>query len=100
MQEKVKEIISSQSEVNSQNILNDPLAQVFGLDTRGRVRGIGNVCRTQIIGSLTTIEKLNLNEKKYADQSTSIKNLETQVQFLIGEIGGLRDLIQVNRFFS
>lgn len=45
-QESVKELLSSQNEVNSHDILNDPLTQGFDVNTRGCVQGSGNVLRT------------------------------------------------------
>ncbi|XXG72113.1 hypothetical protein AAC387_Pa07g1276 [Persea americana] len=98
--ERVKELLSSQDEVNSHDILNDPLTQVFGVDTRGRVRGVGNVSRTQILGSSTTLEKLAVEERKVIEQSTSIKNLESRVDYLIEEIGGIKQLIIEQRVAS
>ena len=92
-QEKLKELLSKQGEVNPYDILNDPLTQVFGVDKRGRVRGVGNVSRTQIVGSSPALEMLALNEMKVTNQSTSIKKLESQMENLIDEVGGLRQLI-------
>eukprot|EP00268_Persea_americana_P018134 TRINITY_DN18956_c1_g1_i3.p1 TRINITY_DN18956_c1_g1~~TRINITY_DN18956_c1_g1_i3.p1 ORF type:complete len:140 (+),score=23.96 TRINITY_DN18956_c1_g1_i3:709-1128(+) len=77
MQERVKELLSSQDGVNLHDILNDPLTQVFGVDTRGHVRGVGNVSSTQIVGSSSALEKLAINVRKVTEQSTSTKNLES-----------------------
>eukprot|EP00268_Persea_americana_P006826 TRINITY_DN12468_c0_g1_i10.p1 TRINITY_DN12468_c0_g1~~TRINITY_DN12468_c0_g1_i10.p1 ORF type:complete len:107 (+),score=13.43 TRINITY_DN12468_c0_g1_i10:57-377(+) len=84
--ERVKELLSNQDEVDSHDILNDPLTQVFGVDTKGRVRGVGTVVsRSQVIGSIPTVEKLALKEKKIIEQSSSIKNLESQVGHILEE---------------
>lgn len=72
-QEGLNELLSSQDEVDSHDILKDPLTQVFGVDTRGHVRGIGNVISgTQIVGSSTALEKLATKEKKVTKESIRI----------------------------
>ena len=100
-QERLKDLLSKQGEVNPHDILNDPLTQVFGVDKRGRVRGVGNVSRTQIVGSSPALEMLALNDMKVTDESTSIKKLESQMENLIEEVGGLRQLIiKVNNYWN
>lgn len=105
--ERVKELLSNQDEVDSHDILNDPLAQVFGVDTKGRVRGVGTVVFwSQVIGSIPTVEKLALKEKKIIEQSSSIKNLESQVSHILEEqknmsqeLGGIKQMIEVKSKF-
>lgn len=107
-QERVKELLSSQNEIDSHDILKDPSTQVFGVDTRGRVRGVGNVVsRTQILGSSTALEKLATKEKKVTEESTSIKNLEDQVDYitsvqkkLFEELGAIKQMIKVKIYWS
>lgn len=107
-QEEVNELLSSQDEVDSHDILKDPLTQVFGVDTRGHVRGVGNVISgTQIVGSSTALEKLATKEKKVLEESTSIKNLEDQVNYvtsvhkkLFEELGAIKQMIEVKIYWN
>ncbi|RWR80310.1 hypothetical protein CKAN_00894400 [Cinnamomum micranthum f. kanehirae] len=90
--ESVKELSSSQDEVNSYN---DPLTQVFDVNTRGRVQGSGNVLRTQSVVSSSTLKEVAIEERNVTEQSTSIKDLKSQVDYLIKELGGIKQLIKM-----
>ena len=79
------------------------MTKVFGIDKRGRVRGVGNiVSRSQIISSLPALEKLAMKDKEVTKQSSMGKNLQTQVDCirveqkgLMEEFKGLKQLIEV-----
>eukprot|EP00268_Persea_americana_P064018 TRINITY_DN8376_c0_g1_i10.p1 TRINITY_DN8376_c0_g1~~TRINITY_DN8376_c0_g1_i10.p1 ORF type:complete len:317 (-),score=43.86 TRINITY_DN8376_c0_g1_i10:199-1149(-) len=93
--ERIQELLSSQ-EVVSYDILNDPLTKVFGVDTRGRVQGVGNnVSRTQIVSSTPALEKLAAKEKNVKEQSGEIKDLKDEVKHLRSERGGIKQLIEL-----
>ncbi|RWR97595.1 hypothetical protein CKAN_02703800 [Cinnamomum micranthum f. kanehirae] len=100
--ERVNDLLSSQDEVDSHDILKDPLTQGFGVDTRGCVRGVVNVISgTQIEGSSTALEKLATKENKVSKELTSIKNLEDQVNYvtsvqkkLFEELGAIKQMIE------
>lgn len=89
-------MLSRQNEVDSHDLLNDPLAQVFGVDTKGRVRGVGNaVSRTQIVLSAPALEKLAAKDKKTTEQSNEIKDLKDQVKCIFEQLGGIKQMIEV-----
>lgn len=79
------------------------MTKVFGIDKRGRVRGVGNiVSRSQIISSSPALEKLAMKDKEVTEQSSMVKNLESQVdcirveqKSLMEEFKGLKQLIEV-----
>ena len=79
------------------------MTKVFGIDKRGRVRGVGNiVSRSQIISSLPALEKLAMKDKEVTEQSSMVKNLESQVDCirveqkgLMEEFKSLKQLIEV-----
>ena len=107
-QEGVKELLSSQDEVDSHDILKDPSTEVFGVDTRDRFRGVVHVVsRTQIVGSSTALEKLATKEKKITEESTTIKNLEDKVDHvtsvqkkLFEELGAIKQMIEVKIYWN
>lgn len=95
-QEKVQDLISTQNEADSHDILNDPLDKVFGVDTKGRVRGISMiVSRTQIVSSAPALEKLAAKDKNCIDQSNEIKDLKDQVQCIFDQLGGIKQIIEI-----
>lgn len=99
-QKRIQELLSSQ-EVGSYDILNDPLTKVFGVDMRGRVRGVGNnVSRTQIVSSAPALEKLSAKEKNVNEQTSEIKDLKDQVMHPISELGSIKQLIEVTIYWS
>lgn len=68
------------------------MAKVFGIDKRGRVRGVGNiVSRSQIISSSPALEKLAMKDKEVTKQSSMVKNLESQVDCMRAEQKGLME---------
>lgn len=71
------------------------MTQVFGVDKRGRVRGVGNVCRSQVTGSSTALENLTSNEQRLSNQSPSIINLESRVEYLMEEVNVIKKSIKV-----
>ncbi|XP_058098334.1 uncharacterized protein LOC131243189 isoform X2 [Magnolia sinica] len=99
--EKVKELLASEGS-NSHDILNDPLTQVFGPDTRGRVRGVGTtVSQSQIRGSAAALEKISSYKGKVEEQSSTIQEqsfkiqeLSSKIDFLTDQIGGIKEMIQ------
>ena len=67
------------------------MTKVFGVDTKGRVRGVSNVVsRTQIVLSSLALEKLAAKHKKTNEQSNEIKDSKDQVKCIFEELGGIK----------
>ncbi|XP_058071034.1 uncharacterized protein LOC131220079 [Magnolia sinica] len=78
--EKIKEIVANDPACMHNDLNHDPVAQVCGLDKRGRVRGLGHIPKTTIIASTPYINEISEGKGEIAEVKASMIVLKEQLE--------------------
>ncbi|KAF9602152.1 hypothetical protein IFM89_025381 [Coptis chinensis] len=98
---QVKQLNSAQTEEDSEDILQDPLTKVLGLDKGGRTRGVGStVSQTQVLASIPAQEKLAELEKERNAKDQTINVLKSDVEYLKSTVADIKDWCTRNQHGS
>ncbi|XP_058070179.1 uncharacterized protein LOC131219183 isoform X2 [Magnolia sinica] len=83
--EKIKDIVANDPACIHNDLNHDPVAQVCGLDKRGRVRGLGHIAKTTIIASTPYINEIREGKGEIAEVKASMIVLKEQMENKINE---------------